>query len=434
MADKGIVSPEALAFEILSLSRSTLAVSLRFLDRALFRLEYKCTDRPHFASDGRRLYYEPWYILSQYRSDPTLITRDLLHLLMHLIYRHSFVGKGIDRTYWDLAADIAVENTINEMKKVSFSSARASRQWEYTELLRSEVGTLTAEKIYRWLAASGMAYSEAEELRRSFFGDEHGLWYEVDGEDCIVIDVNVRDDWEEISKRMETELDLLREDSSSPLIQNLRSLNRAKYDYSKFLRRFGEWSESLIISDEEFDNNYYTFGLNTYGNMPFIEPLEYSEQQTIRDFVIAIDTSGSVKGDVVQAFIQHTHDILSKRESFRSRINMHIIQCDDRIREDVLITCKEDFDAYISSMEIKGLGCTDFRPVFEYVDWLIASGELTSLRGLIYFTDGLGTFPARKPKYETAFILHRGDYDEPELPVWATHMVMSDEDVLNLGK
>ena len=31
-------------------------------------------------------------------------------------------------------------------------------------------------------------------------------------------------------------------------------------------------------------------------------------------------------------------------------------------------------------------------------------GDLVNLGGLIYFTDGQGTYPARKPDYDTAFV------------------------------
>ena len=48
-------------------------------------------------------------------------------------------------------------------------------------------------------------------------------------------------------------------------------------------------------------------------------------------------------------------------------------------------------------MKIKGLGGTDFRPVFNLVDKLILDKEFTNLKGLIYFTDGYGDFPAQKP-------------------------------------
>ena len=89
-----------------------------------------------------------------------------------------------------------------------------------------------------------------------------------------------------------------------------------------------------------------------YENMPLIEPLEYKEVRRIREFVIAIDTSGSVSGELVQRFIQKTYNILQSIESFFSKINVHIIQCDADIQEDKKITCREEFDEYLKTMKI----------------------------------------------------------------------------------
>ena len=50
--------------------------------------------------------------------------------------------------------------------------------------------------------------------------------------------------------------------------------------------------------------------------MPLIEPLEYKDVKRIREFVIAIDTSGSVMGEQEQAFLQKTYNILQSTESF----------------------------------------------------------------------------------------------------------------------
>ena len=187
----------------------------------------------------------------------------------------------------------------------------------------------------------------------------------------------------------------------------------------------------MKLSDEEFDQNYYTYGLELYGNIPLIEPLEYREQNKIRDFVIAIDTSGSVRGEIVQKFIQHTHDILARQENFAAKVNMYIIQCDDRIRDVACIEDKEGFDDYLKNMEIKGLGETDFRPVFAYVDELIKQKKLPDLRGLIYFTDGKGTFPAEKPEYDTAFIIHDDGFSDVWTPEWAMKLYIAEDSIID---
>lgn len=433
MAQQREEMAKELAANIMTLARNTLMVHLRFMDRAISHLTLSCDGEIPFATDGRALYYEPWTVLQRYQAEPNAVNRDMMHALLHCVFRHWFVGQDIDRARWDAACDAAVECAISDLHSPVLQSQREVNQLMTLEMLRREVGTMTAERIYRWLGEQDYDEDDLYRLRRELKADEHGLWYgglEPDAERQQDVD-DLEQMWQDVSRRMQTELETMRQEAAGVLVQNLRSLNRAKHDYTAFLRRFGVRGEVVRLSDEEFDNNYYTYGLALYGNVPLIEPLEYREQKRIRDFVIAIDTSGSVKGDVVQSFIQHTHDILSRQENFFTKVNMHIIQCDDQIREDVHITGREEFQAYIKTMQIKGLGQTDFRPVFARVEELIRRRELTDLRGLLYFTDGLGTFPEKKPPYDTAFIIHTDDYHEVQVPPWAMHMVLTEDEILD---
>ncbi len=433
MAQQREEMAKELAANIMTLARNTLMVHLRFMDRAISHLTLTCDGEIPFATDGRALYYEPWTVLQRYQAEPNAVNRDMMHALLHCVFRHWFVGQDIDRARWDAACDAAVECAISDLHSPVLQSQREVNQLMTLEMLRREVGTMTAERIYRWLGEQDYDEDDLYRLRRELKADEHGLWYggpEPEAERQQDVD-DLEQMWQDVSRRMQTELETMRQEAAGVLVQNLRSLNRAKHDYTAFLRRFGVRGEVVRLSDEEFDNNYYTYGLSLYGNVPLIEPLEYREQKRIRDFVIAIDTSGSVKGDVVQSFIQHTHDILSKQENFFTKVNMHIIQCDDQIREDVHITGREEFQAYIKTMQIKGLGQTDFRPVFARVEELIRRRELTDLRGLLYFTDGLGTFPEKKPPYDTAFIIHTDDYHEVQVPPWAMHMVLTEDEILD---
>ena len=93
------------------------------------------------------------------------------------------------------------------------------------------------------------------------------------------------------------------------------------------------------------------------------------------------------------------------------------------------ISSEEEFDRYIGNMDILGLGGTDFRPVFELVDSLIEAGEFSDLRGLIYFTDGYGTFPAQMPGYQTAFVFLDDEYRDPDVPPWAIKLVLQDDEI-----
>ena len=81
--------------------------------------------------------------------------------------------------------------------------------------------------------------------------------------------------------------------------------------------------------------------------------------------------------------------------------------------------------------QLTGQSATDFRPVFAHVDGLLQKGELRDLRGLLYFTDGLGIYPSRRPPFETAFVMLSGQGFPERVPPWAIRVLL-DEDELSV--
>ena len=65
-----------------------------------------------------------------------------------------------------------------------------------------------------------------------------------------------------------------------------------------------------------------------------------------------------------------------------------------------------------------------------YVNDLLEQGELKELAGLLYFTDGKGRYPAKRPDYRTAFLFLE-DYDEAAVPPWAMRLLLEKEEFLN---
>mgnify|MGYP006904114247 CR=1 FL=1 len=105
-----------------------------------------------------------------------------------------------------------------------------------------------------------------------------------------------------------------------------------RYDYREFLRKFSVLKEEMQVDMDSFDPIYYNLGLELYGNMPLIEPLETKEMKKIEDFVIVLDTSMSCNGSLIRRFLEETYSVLSESESFFRKIQVHIIQCDERFR------------------------------------------------------------------------------------------------------
>ena len=184
--------------------------------------------------------------------------------------------------------------------------------------------------------------------------------------------------------------------------------------------------EEVQLDMESFDYISYCLGLSMYGNMPLVEPLEYTEACKLEEIVIAIDTSSSCSREMVQRFLEETYSMLSERENFFRKMNVHVIQCDCYIQEDVTLCCEEDWRAYMKQIRIQGRGGTDFRPVFTYVDRLIREKKIRNLKGLLYFTDGDGIYPAGKPDYETAFILIKEPPGNVKIPSWAIRLYLDE--------
>ena len=421
---------DALAQNILRLTRNTLLVNLRFLDLALS--QFQLTSYPGtLATDGQHLFYDTYYVLSMYKRERGRNVRDYLHIVLHCVFRHLFTSANIDRRCWDLACDIAVESAIEDLHLESAACNRAYAQEETLKELRSQVRPLTAEKLYRYCLDRQLSDDQMARLREPFLADDHRAWYlpaksgqgAGGGSQSNGRTPETGTPGKQKSGRGRHGTD------AGNLVQELKAVNRETYDYADFLRRYMSLGEVTQVNQDEFDYIYYTYGLSLYGNMPLVEPLEYKEVRRIKEFVIAIDTSGSVSGDLVQRFVTKTYNILRQQENFFTKINLHIIQCDAEVQEDRKITSQKDFDNYLDTMQLHGFGGTDFRPVFQYVDELVRAGEFTNLKGMIYFTDGRGIFPEKKPDYDAAFVFLDDGYDPPDVPVWAIKLVLQSEEI-----
>ena len=436
-----------LAKDIITTARNRLVVNLRFLDTAMGMLNHIPYDGT-FTTDGKNIRYDKYHTLKTYKQSKELITRGYLHMVLHCVFRHFFVTTLIEQPLWDLACDIAVEGIITELDLKITEHPRQNEMNSAMNTLRKNVKILTAEKIYHYLLSGNVSRTVISLWSELFAFDDHSIWYmreaTLESADCDG-DGNNDDDkasfgvssaiaeiWKDISEQLQVDLETFSKghgDTIGCLIQNLTAVNRERYDYSSFLKKFAVMGEAMKVNDDEFDYIFYTYGLQLYKKMPLIEPLEYKEVKRIKEFVIVIDTSGSVAGELVQKFINKTYNILKQSESFFTKINLHIIQCDAEIQEDVKITSQEEFDEYLKNMTLKGFGGTDFRPAFRYVDELIKNKEFKNLKGLIYFTDGHGDFPVRQPDYNTAFVYIDDNYNNPDVPVWAIKLVLQSDEI-----
>ncbi|SFV90477.1 Sll7028 protein [hydrothermal vent metagenome] len=107
--------------------------------------------------------------------------------------------------------------------------------------------------------------------------------------------------------------------------------------------------------------------------------------------VIAIDTSGSIDQEMIGLFLSEVSAIMQQYPNYE----IDIITADAKVQSHKTYLPGEPL-AY----EVSGGGGTDFRPVFEYIEREISYPTL-----LLYFTDGMGTFPMQEPGYDLVWVM-----------------------------
>ena len=425
-----------ICMDIWKQARNELYLSMRFLDVSLSRFFFLPeTNITGMGTDGFGIYFYPDALIYLYKKDRIYINRAYLHIVFHCLFGHLTIPKTIDTALWDLAADIAVESIIDGL------SVRAVRRYvspyrkKVYQSLREKMKVLTVAGIYQVLEEKEAGREEDtwiggadfEKLRGEFFVDDHQLWnQEIPPQKMM----ERQKEWKEENEKLQTKMETFAKEASEDaeaLAEQVRVENRTRYDYKKFLRKFSVLKEEIQVDPDTFDYIFYHYGMEMFGNVPLIEPQETKEVHKVEDFVIAVDTSMSCKEELIRKFLEQTYSVLSESESFFRKICVHIIQCDDKVQSDVVIHNQEEMERYMEQFEIHGFGGTDFRPVFGYVNKLIAKKAFRRLRGLIYFTDGYGTFPAKKPLYETAFAFLKEDYSDVDVPAWAMKLILEPE-------
>ena len=421
-----------LCVRILSDARTELYLHMRFLDISLGSLRFEADwTMEQAGTDGYRILYNPEYLCRLYRQRRARVCRLYLHMVLHCLFSHLDTRGRRAREYWDLACDIAMESILDGLHQKCVHRPSSPFRREVYLRLRQKLKVLTAEGIYQVLQEAALTQQQYERLTEEFREDSHEFWEQAPP---TGLPVPRQNHWKDSREKLQTELEAMGQKEQGDgegdeLLQQVRAENRERYDYRRFLRKFTVLREEVMLDEDSFDYIYYTYGMNRYGNMPLIEPLETKEVSRIEDFVIAVDTSMSCSGDLVRRFLEETCAVLEESESYFKKVNIRILQCDDQVRSDVRIENRQQLQDYMEHFVIRGMGGTDFRPVFEHVAALTRQGAFTKLKGLLYFTDGKGIYPLKKPPYDTAFVFLKDQYEDESVPPWAIKLVLDAEDM-----
>ncbi len=459
---------EKAGIEVLSAARTELYIEMRFFGAALSSLGYEIDlSTTTVGTDAVNIRFNPAHVARLFVEEPGKLNRTYLHMLLHCIFRHMYTSERYENTeLYDLCADIVVESLLDGFDYQCIYRVASDYRDRWITLLEKELKVLTVERLYKYFSEkeNEMDRLELEKLKREFFLDDHSFWLRLDttseneadkdDKEMPPIDEDFRSpqandnkdnnvpkkekyinphrlkqiqnkekDWDKESRRLQTEIETIgsqHSDRLGKLTWILKFENTSRTDYREFLQKFKILREEGGIDLDSFDYGMYSFGLDFYGNMPLIEENEFREVKKIQELVIAIDTSASCKDELVQRFLNETAAILLSKENFFQRINIRIIECDDQVQREEIITSADDMKKYADGIHVEGGYGTDFRPVFTRVSELLDKKQFENLKGLIYFTDGFGIYPDKPTSYDTAFVFPEDEeYDDEKVPDWA---------------
>ena len=432
--------------EILKLLCLKLYQRMRGLAPVLGQAEFQAGDfEENCCTDGQNFYLDAAWIREEFLRDSQRACQELLHMLCHCLLGHPFLSR-----HWESEAEGCAgseESRIREDRKVREETCDREA-WELAEHLWGEPIAVLAQ-------ARACAFRKPELLRV----DDHSVWgrrkgfasARASGEDGKGIkgagDVQTKqaqnlrrteawmrkqEEWwrlqrEQLTKPAKPRAERKAGTQRASRVQRLVPLSGQRGDYRKLLKGPSSWREDLGVNADEFQYSWYSYGLEHYGNLPLIEPLEYREEQKIADLVIVIDTSGSCERELVRIFLEETRGILEQERLFFRRFCLHILQCDNQIQRDDCIRSREEFETYLKQLTISGGGGTDFRPAFERIEKLRAEGSLRELRGILYFTDGLGRYPKEEPDYQVWFVMLKNHFDAIDMPGWVRRLVLEEK-------
>lgn len=113
------------------------------------------------------------------------------------------------------------------------------------------------------------------------------------------------------------------------------------------------------------------------------------------EIVVAVDTSGSIGEEDFQKFFSEIVNTVNGFPNYK----LTLIQCDCEI-QDVQEFSKDKPFCRNTQITLKGRGGTDFTPVFEYI-----TEKKIQPKVLLYYTDGCGDYPEKKPEYPIIWLL-----------------------------
>ena len=333
-----------LSTEIINHSLKSLGMEFSYLSYPLGLISYTSDDiEGKGYTDGKvTTLNAKWVVESVANGCIKEVDSLILHALMHCLFLHPF-KKVEDIERYDLATDITVGYVLDSLG-YSHGDRRDTerRKMTYKSIIET-FGGVNDNFCYGY--CKEIEKEKVDELSTVFKLCSHDAWLGHDAKgDNLSLDEtlnisfgqmqeadadSLKEAWGSVAKNLIPQIGKL-----NPALKRIISVSVGEVsNYKAFLKSFLRRRERVRPSDEEFDYIYYCLGLQTYGNVPLIENLEYSDRRDYSDVAIAVDTSGSTDGEPIKRLLQEVFSMIKSMETESKRYRLRIIQCDLKIHK-----------------------------------------------------------------------------------------------------
>ncbi|SFZ98554.1 hypothetical protein MNB_SV-5-1537 [hydrothermal vent metagenome] len=344
-----------------------------------------------FSSNGEVMSFNSEYVDNLDLGDVEFM---MANAAMHSVLKHNNRNAGRTLWLWQTATDYVVNNMLvkNGMQapiyanyEEKFDGMYAEEVYEYLRAEMQNDNQNSREQETEQISEVDDVHAENITMQKENISSENS--------DNTQFDFDSKEP-EDLNTTTNAKLDEEMKEQFEQIFQKLKRQGNLpkdlKFVVPEYFSHKVDWRELLYGYIASYAKSTYSF---VPPNMKYLYRGIYlpSLSSDLLRIVIAVDTSGSVDEPLLKVFLGEINSIMQSYPNYE----IDLITADAKVQSHELFLPGQDMN-----YEISGGGGTDFRPVFEYIDQNIDYPTV-----LLYFTDGMGTFPTAEPSYDTLWIM-----------------------------
>jgi predicted metal-dependent peptidase len=373
---QNLISASILRLRMKSPFFATLAMFARFLPTI------EC---PTAATDGKDIFYNEDFIRSL---PPKQVDGLLLHEVLHAALLHCTRRNTREPQIWNIAADIVINGMIAQESAFELPPGG---------LREPKLENYTVEEVYELLLKSTNLPKLANlDLLNQAPSDIPGSNPQLTPTEKAALEAH----WRNALQQAKLIAQSSKQGTLPAGIQReLDRLTTPQIDWRSYLWRYLT----------QTPNDFQGFDRRFIGQGLYLETLS---GESVKVYV-AIDTSGSIDGELLRIFLSEVQGILNAYPH---------LKC-DLYYADAAVYGPYKVEPDRPMPAPKGGGGTSFVPFF---DSITKSDDRQTAGLAIYLTDGYGDFPASHPEIPTLWVVTAGGLDLDQFPFGETVRLLDD--------